>query len=225
MLIIGLGSKARQGKDSAAHAIQNYYLNFNNGFSGVTTGIFKFATALYQEVNKYLEVLTRTNKFGRTLSTEDYSWQNFYAERDVRIPEWVQPEPNAEVSELAPYGKHPKLLQWWGTNFRREQDADYWTKKLFVSIPNNIQIALITDVRFPNEAQGIKDRGGYLVNVQRINEDGSQYVAPDRPADHPSEVALDNWNWDAFIKSKNPELTGSLALTICAHFKRIHDKA
>ena len=214
MLIIGFGNRARQGKDSAAHAIKKDYDIMAGFFPTAKVGIFKFATALYQEVNEAIA------KFGlvQLLDLIHHNSNGFIDEND-----WVQPELNAEISDIAPYGKHPKLLQYWGTNYRRAQDPDYWTKKLFASIPNNIQIALITDVRFPNEAQGIKERDGYLVNVQRINEDGFQYVAPDRPADHPSETALDSWNWDAYIKSKNPELTGSLALTTCAYFKRLND--
>lgn len=41
---------------------------------------------------------------------------------------------------------------------------------------------IITDVRFPNEAQSILDKGGYVVRIERES---------DRKSDHISETALD----------------------------------
>ena len=47
---------------------------------------------------------------------------------------------------------------------------------------------IITDVRFPNEAQAIKDKGGIVV---RINRTGVEPIN-----NHSSEVGLDHWNFD-----------------------------
>jgi hypothetical protein len=47
---------------------------------------------------------------------------------------------------------------------------------------------LITDTRFPNEAQAIKDRGGIIIRVDRPG------VQPTNG--HSSETALDNWPFD-----------------------------
>jgi hypothetical protein len=47
---------------------------------------------------------------------------------------------------------------------------------------------IITDTRFPNEAQAIKDAGGLVIRVDRPG------VKPIN--DHPSEVGLDNWKFD-----------------------------
>ncbi len=197
MLILGFGNKARQGKDTAAEAIRDYYQTLNlHGLKQHRVGIFKFATALYQEVNQYLK--NRTDAFGG-----EFTWQAFHPDFNTRIPDWVQPDPNPEVSALAPYGKHPKLLQWWGTEYRRAQDPDYWTKKLFESIPSNLDIALITDVRFPNEADGVRQRGGYNINVIRLRQDGTPYFSTDRRGAHVSETALDGYNWD--FRISNPE--------------------
>ena len=47
---------------------------------------------------------------------------------------------------------------------------------------------IITDVRFPNEAEAIKSRGGVLIRVERNKDTGT----------HPSETALDDykkWNY------------------------------
>ena len=57
---------------------------------------------------------------------------------------------------------------------------------------------IITDVRFENEAQAIKDRGGIVIRVNRprkgLRQEGI-YVT------HPSETALDNWAFDYVIEN------------------------
>lgn len=47
---------------------------------------------------------------------------------------------------------------------------------------------IITDTRFPNEAQAIKDRGGIIIRVDRPGVTAINA--------HPSETALDNWEFD-----------------------------
>jgi len=52
---------------------------------------------------------------------------------------------------------------------------------------------IITDTRFPNEAEAIKKAGGIVV---RINRPGVQPINP-----HLSETSLDDWNFDAVINN------------------------
>lgn len=202
-IIIGFGNKARHGKDTAAEAIVSYFdrktavqVKHSLPPAGPTVKIYKYATALYQEVNDWLKYQADNigDPFG---SRVVFDINNKETQQYTRLPEWVQPDPNPEVNALAPYGKHPKLLQYWGTEYRRNQDKNYWINRLFDQIKkDNIGIALVTDVRFKNEAFEIENRGGYTVNVTRLNADGSKFVDPNRPADHPSEVDLDDWNWN-----------------------------
>ena len=178
MIIIGIGNRARNGKDTAGEAIKAYYDNQtsllkHHGLSGdLKVSIIKFADALYKECR------------------ENYGMVE----------------------------KDPILLQNVGM-FRREEDSDYWIKRAFESIPNGTNVAILTDVRFLNEANKIKSMGGYLINVIRLNEDGSQYIATDRPNDHPSETELDNYNYDHYIVSKSPVLTAELAITIAEYIR------
>jgi hypothetical protein len=221
MLILGFGNKARQGKDTAAEAIRDYYQNLNlHGLKQHRVGIFKFATALYQEVNDWLKVFNGVSNWANATMIEN---TEFYPDLNTRIPDWVQPDPNPEVSPLAPYGKHPKLLQWWGTEYRRTQDVHYWTKKLFASIPNNLDIALVTDVRFPNEAYGVKARGGYNINVARLREDGTPHFSTDRRGAHISETALDGYNWDFRLINSNGHqaLLGEQAVTLAEYLRAL----
>lgn len=77
-----------------------------------------------------------------------------------------------------PYGKCPKC----------------GSKVNTVATPSNW---IITDVRFPNEAEAIKQRGGILIKMERGLHTG----------EHPSETALDNYQgWDWVIINKNISL-------------------
>lgn len=104
--------------------------------------------------------------------------------------------------------KDAPLLQTLGTNVYRHVNPDIWVEVLKATIEEQQpKLAIIYDVRFPNEAQAIKDMGGILVRVSRFNQDGSPFVAPDRPADHPSEIALDDYNrWDFEVKATSGQL-------------------
>lgn len=63
-----------------------------------------------------------------------------------------------------------RLLQWWGTDFRRKQDENYWIKKW---INRNVDLILddkpliATDIRFRNEAGIIKSLGGIVIKIER----------------------------------------------------------
>jgi len=80
---------------------------------------------------------------------------------------------------------------WLNTSLGEKPDVVY---------PNWI----ITDVRFPNEAQAIKDKGGIIIRVDRPG------VSPIN--DHPSEIGLDDWKFDYRIANVSDifALTGTV---------------
>jgi hypothetical protein len=55
---------------------------------------------------------------------------------------------------------------------------------------------IITDVRFPNEAQAIKDRGGIVIRIERPGGESHCGGA------HASETALDTYNFDYVIDNE-----------------------
>mgnify|MGYP000028295364 CR=1 FL=1 len=67
---------------------------------------------------------------------------------------------------------------------------------------------IITDTRFPNEAQAIKDAGGLVIRVDRPG------VKPIN--DHPSEVGLDSWKFDYKIANVSDlkALTGTVEMIL-----------
>ena len=182
-MIIGFGSKARQGKDTSGEAVVHY---FNQQYNWAIehdvkapkpAKIFKFADALYR------------------LCREEYGMTE----------------------------KDPLLLQKIGDGRRQEFGEDYWIKKLAESIKAFPGHAVITDVRYTNEADWIKTQKGFVVNVTRLNLDGSPFVTTDRDPNFISEVQLDNYNWDAYIKVREGDvaLTAETAITTALYFESL----
>ena len=88
-----------------------------------------------------------------------------------------------------------RILQWWGTEYRRSQDPDYWTKAWERKVRDydltRIHI-LIDDVRFMNELVTIKGLGGLIIKIERPG-----FAAA---GNHASETSLDHYiEWDRVI--------------------------
>lgn len=227
-LIIGLGNKARHGKDTFAAAIDNhyatqYYAAQKHGLSSYKPVIVQhlaFADSLYTEVNNFLNP---TSPWGVAWLRGE---KNLAVESNNFFPDWVQPDPNPEVSKRAPYGKHPKLLQWWGTEFRRAQDTDYWVKKWKAAINPNAHIVITTDMRFLNEAAAIKSAGGITVQVNRFDKSGLPFVDPSRDPLHASETQLDGYNYDykICVKTGDQALLEEWAITLVHYLRALKGK-
>lgn len=63
------------------------------------------------------------------------------------------------------------LFQWWGTEFRRNLfGEDYWLRRLEETLTGSpASVAVVTDVRFQNEAELIRRRGGVLIRLIRMD--------------------------------------------------------
>lgn len=63
-----------------------------------------------------------------------------------------------------------RLLQLYGTEYRRKQNPDYWIEALFLSL-NPQGSYVIDDVRFYNEASMVTALGGYLIRISIQGEE------------------------------------------------------
>lgn len=76
------------------------------------------------------------------------------------------------------------IYQGWGELFRTFAWSRYWVARLDAALPRR---AVVADIRYPNEAEWIQERGGLLVAVQGpCRREGDQ-----RATDHPSERFVD----------------------------------
>jgi len=85
---------------------------------------------------------------------------------------------------------------------------------------------IISDCRFPNEAQAIKDRGGLVWRINRpldITSDRAMASAISLQAQrHPSETSLDSWQFDYIIQNSGTlEDLYQQVLEALKHFKLI----
>lgn len=105
------------------------------------------------------------------------------------------------------YG-YVSMLQHFGTDIMRTRDPNHWIKALEKRILAEApSVVLIDDVRFPNEAEWIKEQNGFLIEVYRYGEDGKQYLDPKRDPNHESETALDGYDgWNYVITASDGEL-------------------
>jgi len=139
---------------------------------------YSFADALRTEVNNFIQ---KSGGVYNLLVANRPTHLVQANENFIELPEWVVLEENPEVSVQYPYGKHRTLYQWYGVEYRRSIDSEYWVRQLAQRIElEKPQLALIDDLRFPNEMQFCKQYG----EVVRIDRDSLP------PATHISETAL-----------------------------------
>lgn len=184
MLVVGLGYKARHGKDTVAQTIISARSNQYD------VRRYAFADELKKEYTVAVEarlddgyVLEQAVRELCAMANQDC------VERGLDFR--VEYDPNPDMTDpLCPYGKQRTLLQWWGTEYRRHQNPFYWIKKLEAVIKRDQpQIALITDMRFPNEFYWVKNHmNGVVVKVERLGYDNG--------LTHSSERMLDGKKFD-----------------------------
>ena len=96
-------------------------------------------------------------------------------DKNVYVEEW-----NMTVGEL---------FQTWGTK-GREINPDAWVNSLFSAFDENSRW-VIDDVRYPNEADRIRAKGGILIRLE--GDPKNIRLNSKRNLDHESEMALDNY--------------------------------
>jgi len=94
-----------------------------------------------------------------------------------------------------------KFMQLLGTEIGRAKDFDFWVKKLEERLSEPFfkgKNIVISDVRFKNEAEWGKSKGGQLWKVIRPNVEELIEANPD----HASENDLKDWeSWDCIISN------------------------
>jgi hypothetical protein len=92
----------------------------------------------------------------------------------------------ADMKEQPGTAQSPRdILQWWGTEYRREQDPDYWVKRardlyrerIAAGVPGLANCS----VRFLNEAEWIHSEGGAVVRVHRPGVEAVNGHVSDKP--------------------------------------------
>jgi hypothetical protein len=216
-VLFGIGHKCRQGKD-----VMGAYLSENYGFH-----VTHFADALKREAE-------RVGWDPNNANTKNVSAREFYTKLMNEYgcaPREILAYPNEIVAQTHAYMcDHPiaddsatTFLQWYGTEFRRAQDPDYWVARCFENILAHVSSfsfsgmrrVAICDMRFVSEYRAIQGTmrravtGFFPIRVTfdvcRLNEDSTPFVADDRDPTHPSECQLDCIPHDFKIRARSVE--------------------
>jgi hypothetical protein len=102
--------------------------------------------------------------------------------------------------------RDPKVLQKVGWEMRQRM-PDAWKVALYWAVMDRApRLAVVTGVRFPDEAALVRRMDGRIVRVRRLNADGTEYVDPERDRNHPVEAAIEGLGFDAEVVVREGEL-------------------
>lgn len=137
-MVIALTGKKQSGKSTAAEYIAKRY----------NAERVNFKDGLIQELKERfpntLQVIIRTLEKANYDGMKPWTIDRLFNEK----PDIVR-----------------SLLQEYGTNVRREDDPLYWVSKWEGSV--GIKTVVCDDVRFLNEAEAVKKKGGIIIRIKR----------------------------------------------------------
>ena len=190
-MIIGINGYSGSGKDTVGKIIQ--YIMGNKGPQGEFSFSIEKAIANPSEFDEVLEDSSdwEVKKFAGKLKDiashltgidiEDFEDQDF-KKTNLGREWWTTCDEGWQPMTVRDF------LQKLGTDAMRNGLHDnVWVNALMADYDEDSNW-VVTDTRFPNEAMAIKEKGGIIIRIDRPG------VKPIN--DHPSEVALNGWNFD-----------------------------
>ncbi len=194
-MIIGFAGKAASGKTTAAKfLLERQDLNIV---------VLPMALVLREEVENFIRQVGAEDRVPLVYGDQNDKVRVFYIDEQRALkecPEWggfvavnkdIQDRPGQTAVTVR------RILQWWGTEYRRAQDPDYWTKAWDRKLQDYDLTGthvLVDDVRFVNELEIIKKNGGIFVRIERPGFNGAN--------DHSSENSLDHYeDWNLVIRN------------------------
>lgn len=197
--IIGVSGKIGSGKNYLAQKVSSKLKSL-----GYSTAESSFALHLKDELDTIIQ--HSKNALDNKTSFEDVvtliSKEIKMPKKDVAMLMRIIEKDVEMDSTITAHSRKKSIrvaLQKLGTEVRRSKDENYWVKAFHKDLPN-VDFVLVTDVRFPNEADSIKDKNGFVIRLEipaevieeRVqHRDGIQY--PEEVKQHPSETSLDDY--------------------------------
>jgi hypothetical protein len=230
-MIIGINGYAGSGKDTVGTIIQYLQADTNIPLKGVLKKtphhIWWLEERSGWEIKKWAGKLKDIASLLTGIPVESFEDQEF--KKTLLGPEWgtVTLNPLNSIPVFADIEFNSlisvrEFLQRLGTDAIRDGlHTNAWVNALMAGYAKTVSDCgtskkgtsvkcskypnwIITDTRFPNEAQAIKDKGGLLIRVDRPG------VKPVN--NHPSETGLDDWKFD--YKIANVSDLKALSLTV-----------
>ena len=185
MKVVGLVGRKRSGKDTVADVFEKL------GWYRTS-----FAKALYKEVSEAFDVSVEDLQ---NHETKEVPWVCLETCKDAEFATLAKAlarvsfldkldHVGIKTEDLRQFWLSPRrILQWWGTEYRRKDDTFYWVRKLSEELavrkPKHV---IISDIREPHEAAYVKRSDGYLIAVIRPE------LVDDATSSHSSEKNLEH---------------------------------
>lgn len=185
-LIIGLGHKREVGKDLAA-------------------------TILAQQLTmEYGKLIIKKVSFAQPIydiARDLYGWAG------METKEWYDSYKEQKEEKLSKLNRSPREILISIGMIMRQMDKDVFLNR---AIHQKAHIVIIPDLRFPNEAEAIKQAGGVIVKINR--PDAPLITKPDDP-----DNQLNDWtDWDAEIFNGGGKREFSAKL--CEYVLKLHKR-
>lgn len=179
VVVIGLCGGKGEGKDTLAKYLVNNY-----GFTRLAYG-----DGVYAEVAKAFNTTVEALQVRETKETPQAHLALVHC-ADLEFIQVMLSHFKVAAPEVDAFLNEPRsprwVLQYWGTEYRRAAHPRYWLDIVDAQL-DDLDRAVITDVRFPNEVDIVTDRDGH---VRRIVMDPEP--VRDNTAGHDSERSLDS---------------------------------
>lgn len=165
--LLGLAGQARSGKDTVASIVE--------------TILKEEVPELHIHRDAFANRLKRSaaNALGYKFDTiEEYrDWSDHIKENcEVTV---VDVQGNGKHTENKISGR--QFLQFYGTEAHREIfGSEFWVEALLEN-PPECDVLVITDVRFPNEAEAIRELGGEVWEIRRPETSAEPTHASEQP--------------------------------------------
>jgi len=165
-MVIGLSGKIGSGKTTLAQHLQNLMARDHAFGEGVPV-LRAFGDPLKQECSEY---------FGFPL---EWCYTTEGKALVIGVPG------SSETTTVR------EAMQWYGTDYRRAEDRDYWIKAFDRYVAQDLRMGnniIVHDCRFENEAGWVLDRHGIMLRLEPF-----EGWKPGPFADHASETSLDEY--------------------------------
>lgn len=200
MTIIGVSGKIGSGKNYLAEQLIKELHKL-----GYSTTEASFASSLRNELDRIIKTIKVDSIDGVSSAETVKHIEEIHkmSDKDAETLYNILAEDVKEIDGLNAHSRTESMrraLQYLGTDIRRKTDSEYWVKEFHRTVPDS-DFVLVTDVRFPNEADSVVDSKGLMIRLevspevilQRIqSRDGLKYS--EDALRHPSEVALDDYS-------------------------------
>lgn len=168
-MIIGICGKARSGKDTFAEML---------------------AEELFDKTQKKFVMMAYATELKLRVQRDfDLSYDQLWGDdKEVEDKRYLKPDGTG-------FWTAREILQQYGEFFRSIKET-FWIDNLFrVMDDKEYSNVIVTDVRYPNEADPVKNKDGYVIKVTS-NRSNIQEI---HGTNHISETAMDDYKADLIV--------------------------